>query len=173
MRTDRQHHRAGLTLVEVVISSLLVGMLMVSALKCVGAVIRGRVGVSDSGKAGQLARQLLSEIIEQDYEDPNDIPVFGPETLGGETLLGPRNVYDDVDDFDLWSQSPPVDRDGVALPNMTGWTREVSIDWVDPADPSSVVLLDQGVKRITVTIRRDGNIVAQESALRSDKYPGN
>ena len=166
IRARRTQNRSGLSLIEVVISTLLVGVLLVAAMDCVGAVIRGRLGVGDSGKAEQLLRQLMSEIMEQEYEEPDDPPVFGRESSESGS---DRTNWDDVDDYHLWSSSPPEDRSGSPLPNLTDWQRDVIIDWVDPTNPSVTVGSDQGVKRITVTVRRNGDIVAIETALRSDQ----
>jgi hypothetical protein len=157
-------------MVEVVVSALLVGVVLIGAMDCVGAVIRGRLGVGNSGKAAQLLRQLMSEILEQDYLEPFDPPAFGLESPESTTV---RIDWDDVDDYHLWSASPPQDRSGTPLSNLTGWQREVSVEWVDPSNPATTVVSDQGVKRITVTVRRDGNILAQETALRTDKYTEN
>jgi hypothetical protein len=162
--------RTGLSLVELVISTMLVGMVLVGAMNCVGAVIRGRLGVGDSGNAEQLLRQLMSEIVEQEYLEPVNTPLFGTETSENGTA---RSDWDDVDDYHLWSASPPQDRYGSPLPNLTDWQRDVVVEWVDPSNPSVTVGSDQGVKRITVTVRRSGQIVAQDFALRSDKYTGN
>jgi len=95
--------------------------------------------------------------------------VFGRESESGVD----RADWDDVDDYHLWSASPPQDRSGTPLPNLTDWQRDVVVEWVDPSNPSVTVGSDQGVKRITVTVRRNGQIVAQDFALRSEKYLDN
>ena len=114
MRTKHRNPRAGLSLVEVVVSTMLVGLVLVGALKGVGAVIRGRVGTSDSGFGKHLASQLMAEIMENDYLEPVDPPTFGRETSESG---GNRTDWDDVDDYHLWGSRPPTDRLGMALPN--------------------------------------------------------
>ncbi len=167
MNTSRRRSRAGLSMVEVVISTMLVGALLVGATDCVGAFIRGRLRVSKFGKARLLASQLLTEILEQDYSEPIAPPLFGAESPERGTV---RADWDDVDDYHLWSASPPQDRAGAAIPNTTGWQRNAVVEWVDPSNPASKVGSDQGVKRITVTVQYQGRTLAQEAALRSDKY---
>ena len=144
---------------------MLVGILLVASMNCVATLIRGRLVVADSGIAAQLLHQLMSEIIEQDYYEPVDPPVFGRESSESG---GNRTNWDDVDDYHLWTASPPQDRNGSPLPNLADWRRDVVVEWVDPSDPSVVVGSDQGVKRVTVTIRHNGAIVAQEFAVRSE-----
>jgi hypothetical protein len=55
-----------------------------------------------------------------------------------------------VDDYDGLSESPPVARDGSALPNSANWSRTVAVVWVDPLDPTQVKSAESGAKRITV-----------------------
>ena len=47
---------------------------------------------------------------------------------------------------------------------------DVTVEWVDPANPGSPVGTDQAVKRVTVTVRQDGAVLAQQIALRSERY---
>jgi len=170
MRRRRPQKRAGISLIEVAICTALVGVLIVGAMSSVGAVLRGRMATGESIRAGQLATQRLTEIQAQAYLEPEEAPLFGVET--GENAAA-RTTWDDVDDYHLWSASPPQDRNGVPLPGTTGWQRDVTVEWADAADPSSNAGSDQGVKRITVTVQRNGQVVAQEMAIRSDKYSAN
>lgn len=165
----RRSTRTGLNLVEVVVSTMLVAVVLIGAMSCVGAVIRGRLATGNTGQGQLLLQQLVSEILEQNYLEPIDTPTFGRETSESG---GQRTNWDDVDDYHLWSSNPPEDRDGNALPNLTNWQREVVVEWVDPTNPSLTVGSDMGLKRITVTVRHNGQIVAQEAVLRSDKYEG-
>ena len=158
--------RRGLSLVEVVVSTMLVGLVLVSAMKCLGGVIRGRMSTSDSGRGEQLAQQLLTEIFNTDYEDGGGSPVFGREP--NEFTGSNRSDFDDVDDFHNWTAAPPEDRNGNAVFNTSGWQRDVTVQLVDPADPATVSGTDQGLKRITVTVRHDGLVVTELVTLRSD-----
>ncbi len=169
MHTRQRKTRAGLSLVEVVVSTMLVSVVLIGALECVGGVIRGRMMTGDHCKAQQLADQLMAEIVEHAFQEPVDAPVFGRESSESG---GVRTEWDDVDDYHQWTATPPEDRMGIALPNSTGWQREVQVEWVDPANPSAVVGIGLGLKRITVTVRRNGIALAQQVALRSDEYTG-
>lgn len=159
--------RNGTSLIEVTISTLLVGLVLVASMRCLGQVMRSRGVTSNDSRATIMAEELLTEIMSGDYEDSGGTPLFGLEP----TESGPgRSGYDDVDDYHGWTASPPVDRAGDAIPNSVNWQRDVAVEFVDPSIPSSVVGLDQGVKRITVTVRVDGAIAAEAAALRSDRY---
>ncbi len=164
------HHgdlsRRGLTLVEVVFATLLVGAVLVGATDLLGSVIRGRTSTADAARAEQLAHQLMAEILNLDYKD-DTLPLFGPEV---DEILGLRSTYDDVDDYHNWFPLSALDLDGSPVVNSTGWRREVTVEWVNPADPALTSLTDQGVKRITVTVKRNGQVVTRLVGLRSDKY---
>lgn len=160
--------RGGLTLIEVVFSTMLVGVVLVGAMDLLGAVIRGRTSTADAAKAENLAHQLMTEILNTDYKD-DTLPLFGTEV--GE-LVGNRSGYDDVDDYHSLSQLPPLGLDGSPLVNSTGWQWEVTVEWVTPANPAVTSLTDQGLKRITVTVKHDGQVITRLVGLRSDKYIG-
>ncbi|MEX0725492.1 MAG: hypothetical protein WD065_04440 [Planctomycetaceae bacterium] len=166
-----QKRRArGLSLVEVAVSTLLVGLTMITAMTCLGNVITGGQSTADLARAKLLARQLLDEIMEENYADGGLLPLFGPEL--GESLitLGPRSGWDDVDDYHLYTESPPKDRSGATLPNCTGWRRDVAVEFVNPSNPANTSLTDLGVKRVTVTVRRNSVAIATLVGLRSKKY---
>lgn len=112
-----------------------------------------------------MASQLLSEIVSMNYAEPDDTPTFGRES--GESG-SERSNWDDVDDYEGWLSTPPENAAGVALSNGEGWQREVQVEWVDPANLASISVSDQGLKRITVTVYLDGQVIARKAGLRSD-----
>lgn len=143
--------RSGVTLAEVAISTLLVGVLMVGALRTVESSLMTWQTAAGSGEASALASQILNEVLALSYEDTGAAPVFGPET--GETT-GNRSLFDDVDDYDGWTALPPQDRAGNAIPGFAGWSREVEIRKLDAT--SHAVLAesapDQGLRQICVKV---------------------
>ncbi len=155
---------AAFTIVEAVIATVIVAVMFVAALNTVGAsrLTQHRASLLSRGRL--LAESLMSEILLQDYRDPDGTPVFGREP--GE-LATTRTAYDDVDDYDGWSASPPIAKDGVPLANATGWTRTAQVQWVNPADPAQVEAADRGVKRITVTVSHNGVPQATLVALKT------
>ena len=65
--------RAGFTLVEAAISTVLVSGLLVAALNTVGATKLGQQNTAERGHGYLLAQELMSEIMRQDYADPEDV----------------------------------------------------------------------------------------------------
>ena len=154
--------RNAFTLVEAIVSVLIVGTLLITALNAVGASRVGQTRLGDRRAAALLAQQLMTEVLAGAYEDPDGTPVFGPEA--DETA---RALYDDLDDFHGWSASPPQYRDGTVIPNRTDWQRSVTVDYVDPNDLLAPVGSDQGVKRINVTVVRNSITLASLVAIRT------
>jgi len=160
----RARAAAAFSLVESLISVVLVGGLLVAALNTVGSAALGRGQMTDAARGMLLAQQLVAEILRQPYDEPIDTPVFGRE---GAELADDRTLYDDVDDYYDWSASPPEYNDGTALANLIGWTRGVEVVWGDPADPMKSLSYDASIKRITVTILRGDKQVASITATRT------
>ncbi len=173
--------RPGLSLVEVVISTLIVGLMIVPALRSTGSALRASREISRHGQGVGLGESLMAEILQTDYQEPDDAPLFGIEGSEDPANLGPRTLWDDADDYFLWDASPPQAKDGTPLPNLDGWRRTVRVVNVD-ADNLAAVLADdddQGVKRITVTVEFNGQEIAQLVTIQTTAWidmipePGN
>jgi hypothetical protein len=160
-----------MTFVEMAISVILVAVMLVVALKMVGAARVDHRILYDRRSGDQLAQGLMTEILRQDYADADS----GPDSFGvdaGEESTESRHLFDDVDDYDGWSASPPQQKDGTEMAGRSGWRRSVAVDWVDSADFAEVVGSNHGVKRITVVVSRDGVPVARLQAIRTSGLPG-
>ncbi len=164
--------RPGLSLVEVVISTLIVGLMIVPALQSTSSALRASREISRHGQGVGLAESLMAEILQTEYQEPDDTPEFGIEGSEDPANSGPRTLWDDVDDYFLWDASPPRAKDGTPLPNLDGWRRTVRVVNVDPDNLSAVLADndDQGVKRITVTVEHNGQEVAQLVAIQTTAW---
>jgi type II secretory pathway pseudopilin PulG len=152
--------RRAFTIVEAVISTIIVAVMFVAALNTVGAsrLTQHRAALISRGQL--LAESLMSEILRQSYQEPSDTPLFGREA--GE-LATSRANYDDVDDYHGWAATPPQTKEGTIVANAMGWKQTVKVEWVDPAHPQQVKATESGAKRITVTI--SCNAVPQASLV--------
>jgi MSHA pilin protein MshD len=152
------------TLVEAVISIVIVGVMLVAGLTTVGAsrVAQHKAALTIRGRL--LAGQLLSEILEQSYLDPDGNAGFGREA--GESGAT-RADFDDVDDYHGWTCNPPTARDGTVLANSAGWTRSVTVEWIDPLDPTQVRAAETNAKRVTVTAAYNNAPQASLVAIRA------
>ena len=166
---ERSRTARAFTLVEATVSVFIVGVMVVAALSTVGATRLGEYKLGERCRALPLAQDLLAEILQQSYEDPDGSPVFGTEP--GEGTVS-RIDFDDVDDYHNWSAAPPQNKNGADISDLSGWRRSVQVGWVDPTDLSQTVGSDQGVKRITVTVKHDDVPVISLSAFRTTAWPG-
>jgi len=137
------------TIAEAVVSTVIVALMFVAALNAVGAskLTQRQAALTSQGRL--LADLLLSEILQQNYKDPGGAPVFGCEP--GEST-GTRADFDDVDDYNGWTASPPTAKDGTVLANSTGWRQTVTVEWIDRLNPSQVLTSESNAKRITVAL---------------------
>jgi len=157
--------RVALSLIEVVASTMIVGLMAVAALNSLGAATRSSESIGNRAVAAGLADELMSEILQAPYGDPNQTPVFGRES--GEPS-SPRAAFDDVDDFDGWNASPPQYSDGTAMPDRADWRHRVRVYRVRPDDPTQTSSTDLGAKGIEVTIEYRGQVLAEQYAVRTD-----
>jgi type II secretory pathway pseudopilin PulG len=140
------------TLVEATLSTVVVAIMLVAALSTGSTTRLAEYKLMIRSQALTLAQDLMTEIRQQAYEDPNS-PVFGIES--GEQSAD-RTDFDDMDDYHKWSGAPPQLPDGNDLPNFTGWERRVQVEWVELTDLSQTSVSEQGVKRVIVTVLHDG-----------------
>ena len=152
----RRHGGLAFSLAEVLVSLLVVSTMLVAALNMVGDATIGQQKTSDRGRGQLLAQDLMIEILAQSYEEPVDPPTFGREATESDVS---RANYDDVDDYDGWDASPPEQKDDTEIPDLNGWRRSVTVEYLDPNDLTAVAGNDLGIKRITVTVKR-GDVVA-------------
>ena len=149
----RAKARRGLSQVEVVMATLITGVVLVAALKSVGASISGQRRLAGQARGGMLANAMLEEIAAQHYEEPTGAGPLG--TDGGESPTN-RQTFDDVDDFHGWSASPPELADGMVLTELNNWDRTVTVEYVFANDFTTVSGANTGVKRVTVVVRQSG-----------------
>lgn len=166
--THVSRHRAmtrhGFTLVEAAVCVLVTGLMLVAAMQVAAASNVMQYKTNERTTGQQLANALLVDVMALEYKDPGLLPLFGCE-LG--ELLTSKQSFNDVDDFDGWSETPPQNRLGVVLAGTNGWTRGVKVDYVNVPNVTSVSLFDTGAKRVTVTVRKGSRVVATAVGVRT------
>ncbi len=149
MAVRRLTGRAGFTLVESVISVLIVGLVMVAALDTLGAVARARSSQRTPNQYDALGRQLLGEILQAPYEDADQPGGWGIEAGEDDTT---RADFDDLDDYDGWSTNQLQDKDGTQLAGCDGLQRSVDVYRVHPQSPYSIMASDTGLRLVRVHV---------------------
>ena len=77
VRTHQQRRHIGITMLEVVVSTFLVGVLLVTSLTTLGIATRAGTSSSRRAQAVLLASDLIDEILLQGYLEPDLTPTFG------------------------------------------------------------------------------------------------
>jgi type II secretory pathway pseudopilin PulG len=156
-------------LVEVVASTMIIGMMCVAALNSLGAATRSSESIGNRAVAIGLADDLMSEILQKQYKDSTS-PNFGPEA--GE--VDPTD-FDDLDDYNGWSEQPPLTRDDDdgdgefdPMTDRDDWLREVEVVRLAPGNLLQSVGTEQGAKRIRVTVKYRNQVLVEQIRVRAD-----
>lgn len=165
MQNDRRRQRAGgLSLVETLVAMVIIGL-------TIAAIVAGTAAFTQAGGAG-LDLSTAEFLIEEIRELTASLPVIDPEN--GTNVFGPESgegtvaAYDDVDDFDGASFSPPIDIHRNPLHEFATFTQRITVENVDVADLTQV----RGdhttdFVRVTVEIVRHGQVISSCSWIRT------
>ena len=156
--------RTGISLIEVVVSTVIVALVISTSMQTVATTVSIRTRTTELQLGPSLARGLLCELLQKPYADPNELT----STIGLDTAesSGNRWSFDDVDDYHGWSSASPVYADGSAMPIGAGWLREVTVVFTDPSNLSDTGT-DMGLKRINVSVTSPGGKVTALEIFRS------
>lgn len=155
--------RHAITLAETIVSTLIIGLVLVSTIQIVGPIIRSGTVMADKVVAANLANELSEEIATKVFTSPIlvDVESMGPGA--GET----RSTFDDIDDYQGLNNTPPQLSDGTPLTHLAGWNRLVKVVHVSMADPAVESGTYTGLKRVTVTVSKNGVELASVITLHS------
>lgn len=149
--------RRGFSLMEAVVAMAIVGFASSVLLLGVEATLESVEEQEELTIADGLARQLLDEIQGQRWVDLSvtDDPLTTTLAPSSDELSGPgRSTFDDTDDYNNYSSSPPVnplglmlssvDSSGKTLPDslrihgsyLTNWRRSVRVAYVNQSNHS-------------------------------------
>jgi prepilin-type N-terminal cleavage/methylation domain-containing protein len=120
--------RRGVTMIEVMLALVLVSTILLVSLTASANLLRNHAGQRNMVNGQALANQILDEVSAMNFQDIAN-PVFGLES--GE-LGANRSLFDDVDDYQGYSMSPPTYRDGTVITGYSGWTVSVAVVAADP-----------------------------------------
>jgi Tfp pilus assembly protein PilV len=153
--------RRGISMAETVISTMLIGFVLVATLQIVGPMVRSTSVAADDLIASNLAIELSEEIGTKVWTTPlsDDPDSIGPGA--GEK----RATFDDIDDYHGWSSSPPKLSNGISNVNLGDWTRSVRVAHVEFSDLTTESPTYTGIKRVTVTVSKNGTVLAEVHSL--------
>jgi len=156
--------RSGFTLVEMLLAIVIVGTGLTAFMNLM-PVLGQSIDFSHEASSGLgLALLLINETDTVPFEDPASNCTFGLET---DETASSRADFDDLDDYDGYTETPPADKMGNSMPNLADYTRSVEILNLDTTDLTTV--RPDGTteaKLVIVTVTCLGREVAQLSVVR-------
>jgi hypothetical protein len=163
LRVRLPGHRGG-SLAETIVCLAIVGLLMVPAMDLLGSVARSSAIDAHAEQLTSLSCDLLAEVLQASFADPEE-PTRAPGVDTGEDASS-RATFDDLDDYAGWTENPPRDRDGNALPGLNGYRRTVSVTFASAANPNANSSSATDLKRVTVVSADAFGTQAAVSCLR-------
>jgi hypothetical protein len=159
-----QADASGFAILEAILATVVVALVLVAAMRVTAASNLAQYKAAERVTGRTLAQALMTEIYQLAYEDPSTPVLFGREA---NELTAAKTALDDIDDFNGYTETPPKDKDNATIAGTTGWTRSVAVAWVPLTDATSSSLIETGLKRITVTVKRGNAVVATLVAVKS------
>ena len=164
MKRNNKKTRSGFTLLEALIATVLIGIAVVAMLASNGAFTK----VNAAG----LNLSNAEFLIEQIREMMATLPVIDPET--GDLAFGAEEAsladYDDLDDFDDKSFSPPVDINRSEMADLSGFTQHIIVSNVSHSNlESTQANHSTNIVRVTVAILLNGSEVTSSSWIRTNR----
>jgi type II secretory pathway pseudopilin PulG len=159
-----RYRRAGFSYVEILLAAVIISVLLVSALRLFGNIGRSRQTITEQDLSASLALQMIEEIKQLPYRDPLVPDEFGP----GADETANRAAFDDIDDYDGWTASPPQSRDGTPLNQYVDLTRSVTVRYVAADNFELTAALDEGFKEVTIIISKNASQLTQQKYVIAD-----
>ncbi len=164
LRTIRR--RSGFTLIEAALVTTIIsfGVLAMLQLLAVGTVSNN--DGAQMSTAINLAKSVREMMIGMSIADPVTPTHWGSEA--GENLA----TYNDIDDFDGKTYSPPIDARRISIAALPDWSQTIKVQTVDPNLLTSTVPNGTTASvRVTVTVSHNGKQVTSYSWVAFDAAP--
>ena len=124
---------SGFSLIEVLIAVILIGV-------AIASLVGANIAFTKANAAG-TDLSTAEFLVEQIRELTTLLPVIDPNT--GDSTFGPEEAiladYDDLDDFDGASFSPPISADRETLNDFAAFTQQITVENVSAANFEQVV----------------------------------
>lgn len=164
MKNRKTKNRSGFTLLEALIATVLIGVAVVAMIASNGAFTK----VNGAGLTLSNAEFLLEQVREMTAT----LPVIDPDT--GNTTFGAEEAslasYDDLDDFDNKSFSPPIDINRSEMTDLSAYTQQVTVNNVSHGNLETVTAdHSTDIVRVTVAILLNGTEVTSSSWIRTNR----
>jgi type II secretory pathway pseudopilin PulG len=164
MSHSNSNFRTAFTLVEAVVAVAITGGMLAAGLTTISATAKSRAVMENRVMALEMAQELMDAVRAKPYEDPTTPGGIGVDA--GE-VAGDPTTFDDVDDFNGYTESAVTDLRGRAVSGRAGWSRSVAVVWADPLDPMTDPGVENGLKMIVVKVKYGKAMVIELCAVRT------
>ena len=156
-------YKSGFSLIEVLIAVLLVGLAIASLVAANGAFTKANGAGTDLSTAEFIIGQIRELTMLLPVIDPEtELSTFGPET--GETLAG----YDDLDDFNGATFSPPISAERIPLNELSAFYQQITVENVNASNFEDVVANhSSSFVRVTVSVYLNSRKISSANWLRA------
>lgn len=150
----------GLTLVEAVISVVVVGLMLAASLRAGAMVAATQLDTRDRGLAQRLAASMAVELRATGFGGENTS--FRDFWDHGDT----RESYVSMDEYHGWASQPPRDLSGTVVVGADRLKRLVEVSWFD-LDQNAKSDIPTRYKLATVRVMRGSQTLAELEVMRS------
>ena len=156
-------YKSGFSLIEVLIAVLLVGLAIASLVAANGAFTKANGAGTDLSTAEFLIGQIRELTMLLPVIDPEtELSTFGPES--GEILA----TYDDLDDFNGSTFSPPISAERTLLNQFSAFSQQITVENVSASNFEQVVANhSSSFVRVTVCVYLNSRQISSASWLRA------
>ncbi len=156
--------RRGFSLIETTMATLMVSILLVSAISGAALVAKGSAVRRQADTATRIFQLLSAEIHNRPFQQPGSPNA----ALGRDGEPGsPRVSWDDFDDYGMWQTSQVTDETGTSIPGAEGWQLAGTVDYCSPLHPTVTNIGVTELKKLTLTLTSPTGIQFTQTLLRS------
>lgn len=161
-RTTRVVAR-GFTLIEVAIATAIIGIGVAALMVAMSAGTRANKAGNDLTQAVFLAQEVRERTLSLPFDDPDSADAA---TEPGPNGTSPQTFVDDLNDLMDVTYTPPRDGRGNPITELSQWSQEIKITWVQPNSLTTEDLTKQSdVVRVDVTILKSQQEISKTSWL--------
>lgn len=153
--------RRGFTLMETALATVIVGVGTLGIFSLIAACINQTRASADLTAGMNLAANVRELSLSLAFREPSSGTEWGLNT--GESATSPA-TWDDINDLDGLTISPPITSARTRLTDMSAWAQRVTVRSVDP-DRLSLIVPNGSARAVQVTtvVTRNGNPVSELS----------
>jgi type II secretory pathway pseudopilin PulG len=146
--------KRGVLLVEASMACVIISVALVALVPTLVLSLKANKAAEQMKAATQLSTELLEEIRLRRWDELTPLP---PQSIAsGSSVLGidtgenaaDKRTFNDIDDFNGWTENPPKDPMMLALTGIVGYSRSVTVRYVDSVLSNSAI--PTNYKQVTV-----------------------